>query len=49
MQGNYFSEEIFLALAENLIGERHFFEDVQKELKRFLTDVPDDLVYTFFS
>lgn len=49
IKGNSFSEEIFLALAEKLSGKRHFFEDVQKELKRFLTDVPDDLVYAFFS
>lgn len=47
--GDYFSGEEKELLSENIRSKRHFFEDIQKELKRFTGDVPDDLVYAFFT
>jgi len=46
--GDYFSKKFIRQLKENLQDKRHFFEDVQKELKNFLNNVPEELVYTFF-
>ena len=46
--GNYFSDEENEQLTNNLQGKRHFFEEVEKELKSFLTNFSDELVYSFF-
>jgi lipoate-protein ligase A len=47
VEGDYFSEKINRQVAENLLGKRHFFEDIQKELE-LLTVTTDALVYVFF-
>lgn len=46
--GDYFSGEEAKILSSNLQNKRHFFEDVQKELKKSSDLVPDELVYAFF-
>jgi len=46
--GDYFSKEIFRQLSKCLQEKRHYFEEIQQELKRISSDVPNELIYVFF-
>lgn len=46
--GEFFPLRTSTLLTKNLTNKRHFYEDVEKELKHFLHKAPDELVYAFF-
>jgi len=46
--GNYFSDKENEQLTNNLQGKRHFFEDIQNELRNISKDVSEELIFAFF-
>ena len=48
IEGNYFSEKDNVLLSEQLIGQRHFFEDLKKILENNGNFSSTEVVYSFF-
>ncbi len=48
ISGDYFPVKIGLKISVQLQNKRHLFEDLYENIKKFQTEVSDELVYSFF-
>ncbi|WP_372949637.1 lipoate--protein ligase [Mariniphaga sp.] len=46
--GEFFTENELEILNKSLVGEKHFYSDMREKLEKILSEVSDELVFSFF-
>ncbi len=46
--GEFFTENELEILDESLVGEKHYYSDIREKLEKILSEVSDELVFSFF-